>query len=65
MDYNFWDDRTHELEINPCKGCGDYQNGKCISDGGCAETEDDDGDWDALEDEIITGNHPFLEPWDI
>ena len=27
--------------------------------------EDDDGDWDALEDEIITGNHPFLEPWDI
>ena len=30
MDYNFWDDRTHELEINPCKGCEDYQDGKCI-----------------------------------
>ena len=29
------------------------------------DDEDEDGDWDALEDEIITGNHPFLEPWDI
>ncbi len=27
--------------------------------------EDDDGDWDELEDEIITGKHPYLEPWDI
>ena len=27
--------------------------------------EEEDGDWDALEDEIITGKHPFLEPWDI
>lgn len=34
MDYNFWDDRTHEVEINPCEGCYDYQNGKCISNGG-------------------------------
>lgn len=35
MDYNFWDDRTHELDINPCKGCSDYQNGECVSNGGC------------------------------
>lgn len=39
MDYNFWDDRTHEVEneveINPCEGCYDYQNRKCISNGGC------------------------------
>lgn len=39
MDYNFWDDRTHELEINPCKGCADYQNGECISNGGCGSDE--------------------------
>lgn len=37
MDYNFWDDRTHEVEINPCEGCCDYQNGKCISNGGCGD----------------------------
>ena len=41
MDYNFWDDRTHELEINPCNGCEDYQDGKCISDGGCASVIED------------------------
>ena len=35
MDYNFWDDRTHGLEINPCDGCEDYQDEKCISNGGC------------------------------
>lgn len=40
MDYNFWDDRTHELEINPCKGCEDYQNGECVSNGGCATQYD-------------------------
>ena len=40
MDYNFWDDRTHELEINPCKGCEDYQDGKCISDGGCGSNQE-------------------------
>ena len=39
MDYNFWDDRTHELEINPCKGCKDYQDGKCISNGSCGEPD--------------------------
>ncbi|CDF23312.1 unknown [[Clostridium] clostridioforme CAG:511] len=37
MDYNFWDDRTHEVEINPCEGCYDYKNGKCISNGGCGD----------------------------
>lgn len=37
MDYNFWDDRTHEVEINPCEGCYDYQNRKCISNGGCGD----------------------------
>lgn len=40
MDYNFWDDRTHELELNPCKGCEDYQDGKCISDGGCGSEQE-------------------------
>ena len=35
MDYNFWDDRTHELEINPCDGCLDYQDGECVSNGAC------------------------------
>ena len=42
MDYNFWDDRTHELEINPCKGCEDYQNGECISNGGCGKERIDE-----------------------
>lgn len=28
MGYNFWDDRTYVVEINPCEGCYDYQNGK-------------------------------------
>ena len=45
MDYNFWDDRTHELEINHCKGCEDYQDGKCISNGGCGSGEKDDSNW--------------------
>ena len=36
-EYNFGDDRTHELDINPCNGCSDYQNGECISNGGCGE----------------------------
>ena len=40
MDYNFWDDRTHELEINPCKGCEDYQGEKCISNGGCGSKQE-------------------------
>lgn len=26
---------------------------------------DDDPDWDELEREIIEGQHPYLEPWDI
>lgn len=38
-EYNFWDDRTHELDISPCKGCEDYQNGECISNGGCARSD--------------------------
>lgn len=37
VDYNFWDDRTLDLDINPCKGCEDYQNGECASDGGCGD----------------------------
>lgn len=45
MDFNFWDDRTHELEINPCEGCHDYVDGICISDGGCAkERMEENGD---------------------
>ena len=40
--YNFWDDRTYGLEINPCKGCEYYWNGECISDGGCGSVEDDE-----------------------
>lgn len=40
MDINFWDDRTHELNIDPCDGCKDYQNGECISYGGCASTKE-------------------------
>ena len=35
MNYNFGNDRTNELEINPCNGCEDYKDGKCISNGGC------------------------------
>lgn len=35
MDYNFWDDRTYDIRFNPCEGCSDYQNEKCISNGGC------------------------------
>lgn len=37
-EYNFWDDRTHELDINPCDRCEDYQNGECVSNGGCAKS---------------------------
>lgn len=46
INYNFWDDRTHEMEINPCEGCCDYVDGECVSLGGCmsgtrpAENED-------------------------
>ena len=39
MDYNFWDDRTHELAIDPCEGCSDYKNGICISNGGCGKDD--------------------------
>jgi len=35
MDYNFWDDRTHEIDINPCDGCLDYKDGNCTSNGAC------------------------------
>lgn len=35
IEYNFWDDRTHEIDINPCEGCCDYDDGQCISFGGC------------------------------
>jgi hypothetical protein len=44
MDYNFWDDRTHELDINPCNGCSDYIEGKCISNGGCGNKDYEKGD---------------------
>lgn len=40
MEYNFWDDRIHGIKINPCKGCDDYQKGKCISNGGCGSVEE-------------------------
>ena len=43
LEYNFWDDRTYNLDINPCEGCSDYVNGICISDGGCGS--DNDEDW--------------------
>ena len=52
MDYNFWDDRTHELEINPCEGCEDYQNGECISNGGCASVKDEQ-EVKEMEEKII------------
>lgn len=42
MDYNFWDDRTHELDVDPCEGCPDYQDGECISNGGCGSVNDKD-----------------------
>lgn len=42
MEYNFWDDRTHELDVHPCDGCKDYQDGKCISNGGCGSPENGD-----------------------
>lgn len=29
------DFRTFDLRIDPCAGCEDYVNGKCISNGGC------------------------------
>lgn len=60
MDYNFWDDRTHELEINPCEECSDYQNGECISNGGCAKTEADDND----VNKSAKGNTSFSNPYD-
>lgn len=53
MDYNFWDDRTHELEINPCKGCEDYQGGKCISDGGCGSKQEMEEMCNRIEVECI------------
>jgi len=33
-----WDDIYNEIDENiaPCKGCGDYDGGECISKGGCA-----------------------------
>ncbi len=35
----------HEPDINPCRGCDDYDGfGECVSDGGCARK---DGDVDA------------------
>lgn len=39
MDYNFWDDRTYNLDVNPCKGCSDYddENEMCMSQGACAK----------------------------
>lgn len=42
LEYNFWDDRTHGVEINPCAGCDDYdvETGSCTSNGGCATAED-------------------------
>lgn len=43
-EYNFWDDRTHELDINPCKGCKYFVDGECISNGGCGESEEDEND---------------------
>ena len=46
IEYNFWDDRTHDIEINPCKGCCDFVDGECVSFGGCMSgtcpTENDD-----------------------
>lgn len=32
----------HEPDINPCRGCDDYDgNGGCASEGGCAGTDGD------------------------
>ena len=46
MDYNFWDDRTYELDINPCSGCQDYVDGECVSKGGCGEIGGEDEEID-------------------
>lgn len=56
INHNPNSDKDFTIEIEDSEG-NDYE---VIID----KTEDD-GDWDELEDEIITGNHPFLEPWDI
>ena len=36
-----WDDIYNEIDenINPCKGCGDYDGGECISKGGCGSRD--------------------------
>ena len=39
MEYNWWDDRTLELDNNPCIGCEDYQDNHCISNGGCGKID--------------------------
>lgn len=58
MDYNFWDDRTHELEINPCKGCLDYQDGKCLSDGGCGSMNED---FPELDKALYSDRKPYAD----
>lgn len=38
-------DKFEEPEINPCRGCSDYDGrGGCISNGGCGERKDDETD---------------------
>ena len=58
MDYNFWDDRTHDLDINPCKGCEDYQDGECISDGGCGSMN---VDFPELDKALYSDRKPYIE----
>lgn len=51
---DFWDDRTLERDIDPCVGCEDYVDGKCISKGGCG-VDPCAGCVDYLDGECIGG----------
>ena len=44
-EYNFWDDRTHELDIHPCRGCKDFVDGECSTNGACGESYEEDTRW--------------------
>lgn len=44
-EYNFWDDRTHELDIHPCRGCKDFVDGECSSNGACGKRYEEDTRW--------------------
>lgn len=58
FDRDWWDDRTMEEDINPCRGCDDYDTELgCKSNGGCSTVESKSGKQHIKDSTELSGGH--------